>query len=102
MAREVVFRPAARADLKNLYAYIEQDSPANAARYVEQIEAYCMKLADFPERGTRRDDLRPGIRIIGFRRRVDIAFTVSHDRVEIARILYGGRDLGQAFDEDEA
>jgi toxin ParE1/3/4 len=67
---------------------------------VELIEAYCMKLADFPERGTRRDDLRPGIRIIGFRRRVDIAFTVLDDSVEIARILYGGRDLGQAWNED--
>ena len=102
MRREVVFRPAAIADLKSLHDYIEQDSPANAARYVEQILAYCMNLADFPERGTRRDDLKSGIRVIGFRRRVDIAFTVFDDRVEIARILYGGRDLGLAFDEEKS
>ena len=101
MVREVVFRPAAREDLRSLYDYIELDSPANAARYVEQIQAYCMKLADFPERGTPRDDLRPGIRILGFRRRVSIAFVIFEDRVEIARLLYGGRDIGGALDEGD-
>lgn len=101
MRREVVFRPAAAADLKNLYNYIEQHSPASAARYVERIEAYCMKLADFSERGTRRDDLGPGIRTIGFQRRVSIAFVVLDGRVEVARILYGGRDLARALIEDE-
>jgi toxin ParE1/3/4 len=89
-------------DLKDLYDYIEQDSPANAAHYVDKIQAFCMKLADFPDRGTRRDDLRPGIRTIGFRRRVAIAFVVYDGRVEIARILYGGRDVARAFDEGEA
>jgi toxin ParE1/3/4 len=84
-----------------LYDYIEQDSPANAARYVERIEAYCKDLLEFPERGTRRDDLRPGIRIVGFRRNASIAFAVFDDRVEIARILYGGREVGHALEEDE-
>jgi toxin ParE1/3/4 len=56
-------------------------------------------LADFPERGTRRDDLRVGLRIVGFRRQASIAFTVLEDRVEIARILYGGRNLDDALRE---
>lgn len=60
-----------------------------------------MKLSDFPERGSRRDDLNAGLRIIGFRRRVDVAFIVFHDRVEIVRVLYGGRDLDRAFGDDE-
>ena len=97
--REVVLRPVAVSDLKNLYDFIERESPVSAARYVERIEEYCRKLADFPERGTRRDDLRPGLRVVGFRRRVHIAFVVSPERVEIARILYGGRDLVVAFEE---
>jgi hypothetical protein len=47
----------------------------------------------FPERGRRRDDLRPGLRIIGFGRRVTIAFHVAD---------YAGRDLRRAFrDPDE-
>jgi toxin ParE1/3/4 len=95
--RDVVLRPSALADLKDIFDYIEPHSPINAARYVEKIEAFCMKLEHFPERGTRRDDLRPGIRILGFRHRINIAFVVFDDRVEIVRVLYGGRDLASAF-----
>ena len=100
--REVVIRPAAVADLKSLYDYIHLHSPSNAAHYVASIEEYCMRLADFSERGTRRDDLGSGIRTLGFRRRVAIAFVVLDDRVEIARILYGGRDLDRELIEDDA
>ena len=56
-----------------------------------------MGLADFPERGTKRDDLRPGIRIVGFERRILIAFTVLTETVEISQILYGGRDMTKAL-----
>jgi toxin ParE1/3/4 len=44
------------------------------------------------ERGRRRDDIRPGLRIIGFERRVTVAFAVEEERVVILRIFYGGRD----------
>jgi toxin ParE1/3/4 len=69
--------------------------------YTRRIREYCTRLVDFPQRGTRRDDLRPGIRIVGFEDRVGIAFYVLGDRVEIARILYGGRDLESALDDGD-
>lgn len=37
----------------------------------------CMSLSEFPERGSRRDAVRPGLRILGFERRVVIAFSVA-------------------------
>jgi len=40
-----------------------------------------------------RDNLRPGLRVIGFERRVTIAFHITSDRITIDRVLYGGRDL---------
>ena len=46
-----------------------------------------------------RDDLRPGLRITGFRRRVTVAFSVDEDRVMILRLFYGGQDWERAFDE---
>lgn len=52
-----------------------------------------MKLAHFPERGTRRPDIVPGLRTIGFERRVTIAFRVLKTRVEIVAIAYAGRDF---------
>jgi toxin ParE1/3/4 len=52
-----------------------------------------MSLAHVPERGTKRDDILPGLRTIGFERRVTIAFRFLKTRVEIVTIAYGGRDF---------
>ena len=51
-----------------------------------------MALETFPHRGHRRDDLRPGLRIMGFERRASIAFQVLPGEVVIVRIFFGGRD----------
>lgn len=102
MTREVVFAPEARADLRQLYLHIAEESgDARALAYVGRIEAYCLGFADFPERGTRRDDLFPGLRTTGFRRKATIAFIVAADAVTIVRVLHGGRDLEAAFADDE-
>lgn len=90
----VTFRPEALAQLDELYDYIaEASSAASAADFTHSIVAYCDELADFPLRGRSRDDLRPGLRILGYRRRVVIAFAVLGESVVIIGILYGGRDF---------
>ncbi|WP_257170029.1 type II toxin-antitoxin system RelE/ParE family toxin [Bradyrhizobium sp. SRS-191] len=94
MARKVVFRDEADADLTALYDYIaDRSSPAIAIAYVRRIRDACMALEHFPERGIRRDDILKGLRTIGFERRVTIAFRVLKTRVEIITIAYGGRDF---------
>ena len=95
MAYRVVFSPEARDDLTNLYLYIaERSGDVRAMGFVDRIEAQCRGLSDFPECGTQRDDVAPGLRIIGFERRVAIAFHIDPGTVTIDRILYGGRDFG--------
>jgi toxin ParE1/3/4 len=95
--RDVVFSPEAQADLIGLYDYIAESSgSARAIAYIGRIEAYCRGFELVGERGTRRDDIRPGLRIVGFERRVTIAFHVDGTRVVINRIFYGGRDIGRA------
>ncbi|MGH7075579.1 MAG: type II toxin-antitoxin system RelE/ParE family toxin [Stellaceae bacterium] len=97
MAHSVVFAPEAEADLAELYDYIARHGgPERALRYVERIVATCRGLAIFPERGTRRDDIRPGLRITSHARRVTIAFHLAGGTVTIDRILYAGRTLGAA------
>jgi toxin ParE1/3/4 len=91
--REVIFAPEARDDLFALYDWIaDAASPQVALSYVERIERFCLGFADLSERGTRRDDVRPGLRVTGFERRVTVAFSVDDDRVVILRIFYGGRN----------
>lgn len=102
MAREVVFAPEALADLHSLYDVIANASlPARALAYVEDLQRYCLDLADFPERGTRRDAIRLGLRTLGYRRRVTVAFQVTDTAVVILRLLYGGRDLEGLLREDD-
>lgn len=98
MARSVVFSPEARDDLFALYDHIAAEAgPARALAYIGRIETACRRLEMFPERGQSRDDLRPGLRVIGFERRAVIALHVDTERVTILRILHGGRDVDLAL-----
>lgn len=83
----------AEEDLVGLYDYIaEHSGPKAAGDYIDRIEAACLSLRQAPRRGTRRDDLSAGLRIMGFERRAAIAFRVTGSAVVIVRIFYGGRD----------
>jgi toxin ParE1/3/4 len=100
VASRVVFRPQAEADLFGFYRYIAEASGLRTAgNYVERIEIACMSLATFPSRGTKRDDLAPGLRTIAFERRVTIVYRGLKTRVEIVTVAYGGRDFEGNFRE---
>jgi plasmid stabilization system protein ParE len=61
----VRFLAPAREDLFELYGYIRNQSGARSAGgYVDRIETACLSLTTAAERGTRRDDLLPGIRTL--------------------------------------
>ncbi len=101
MTYRVVFSPEAESQLVALYFHIaEAASPEIAATYTEDIVKECESLRTLPHRGTRRDDIRAGLRTFGFRRRVTIAFEVADDVVTILGVFYGGRDLENIFEED--
>jgi plasmid stabilization system protein ParE len=99
----VRFTSRAEDQLDELDTYLaERFSAQSAARYVDSIIAHCESLATFPERGILRDDVRPGLRITNFRKRVAIAFDVEGDRVTILGIFYGGQNYETAlFDEED-
>ena len=99
MAYKIRIEAAAEADLQRIYLWISQHaSPVVARAYVNRIVGYLSGFDQFPERGSLRNEIRPGLRIIGFRRRVSIAFMVEADEVIVLRILYGGQQL--SFDDD--
>jgi plasmid stabilization system protein ParE len=98
----VIFTPEAEAQLVELYDYIAAEaSPDIAARFTDGIVAYCESLSTFPNRGNRREDIRPGLRVTSYRRRVAIAFYVDGDRVNIIGVFYGGQDYESALLEEE-
>jgi toxin ParE1/3/4 len=92
----VIFTPRAERQLKALYVRIADDSGnARADHYIDGIVADCRSLSTFPERGTKRDDIRPNLRTKGYARRVIIAFSVnvSTETVAIHGVFYGGQDF---------
>ena len=97
--RIVEFAPEAVTDLQSLYDWIERAAgPETAFGYISRIETFCRGMAFGAERGRSRADIRPGLRIVGFERRVTIAFTVTETRVLILRLFYGGRDWERLFE----
>lgn len=94
----IVFRPTAIADLDRLYDYIaDQSGTAVAGSCVDRIEAACLALEHLPNRGVRRDDIRRGMRIVGFERRAVIVLRVTQTQVIIQRVVYGGQDLSRVL-----
>ncbi len=94
MTRRVVYSPRAKQQLTDLYFWIAEQSgfPDRAEDYVSAIFDFCDGLAEFPMIGLARDDLRSGLRTIGFRRRAVIVFAVQEAMVEIHGVYFGGQD----------
>jgi toxin ParE1/3/4 len=96
----VIFTPRAERQLAHLYRYIaDQSGEARAENYIGKIVATCHSLSTFPERGNKRDDVRPNLRTLGYAKRVTIAFSVNATTraVGIHGVFYGGQDFEQAL-----
>jgi plasmid stabilization system protein ParE len=90
----VQLAPEAREDLRELREYIALKSThRTAAKYIRRLRQFSEELAIAPHRGERRENLRPGLRSIGFEGRVSILFAVFEEDhvVEIEGYDYGGR-----------
>jgi len=84
----------AEADVARIYRFVRRKSASSevARNYVGRIRSFLKEFETFPERGTVRD-IRDGMRIVGFERRVSIAFIVENGEVVVLRILYAGQQL---------
>ena len=102
MTATVVFTPEAEEQLVALYRGIATAaSPTIATRYTDAIVTYCEGLTTFPLRGVSRDDIRPGLRVISYRRRTVIAYAVMADTISIIGVFHGGQDGKAALNTEE-
>ncbi|MHB8761761.1 MAG: type II toxin-antitoxin system RelE/ParE family toxin [Coriobacteriia bacterium] len=92
----IIWSDRALERVEEIAAYIEQDNPAAAARWVEELFAEVDKAGDFPEMGKPgRDVITPGIRelVVGdFRVFYEIGVDVD---------VHSVRRASQLVDEDE-
>ncbi|WP_027170887.1 type II toxin-antitoxin system RelE/ParE family toxin [Methylobacterium sp. 10] len=103
MSYDVRFSPEALADLIDLRRFLTPGAGfERASAYVDDIVDDAESLATFPQRGRVRDEIRPGLRVIGYRRRVSLAFTVGPETVTILGVFYAGRDAQAALRQETA
>ena len=101
-SRKVIQSKTANRDIVTIYFRIaEMAGHSIAGGYVDRIEKYLANFDLASERGTLRDDLMSGLRIIGYERRITIAFTVDDSQVTILRVFYGGKDWEDEWKENE-
>jgi plasmid stabilization system protein ParE len=85
-----------------LYDYIEaQASTRIAERFISRIVEFCFGLTLFPLRGASHDEILPGLRTVGFDRRVTIAFMILPEQVVIEGVFYGGQDFAARLRRDD-
>ena len=96
---QVIFTPRAERQIDELHRYITERSgfESRADGYIQRIVDYCLSFRTIPLRGAARDDILPGLRVIGFERRVTIAFKVEPALILIEGIFYGGQDFEAMF-----
>lgn len=83
-----------------LYDWIaERASPDTALGYIDRLESYIRGFDYASERGTLRNDIREGLRTVGFERRVMIAFNVTAQEVIVLGLFYGGQNWQEALSE---
>jgi plasmid stabilization system protein ParE len=87
---KVRFTRAAQHDLAQIHAYISQDSPAIASRFITRLIERSRQLADNPFQGRETDE--PNARVIIARRlRYFIFYTVTGGDIHVTRIRHTSR-----------
>lgn len=86
----------ANADLDEIRDYISQHNPTAANNVLDQLFGALESLANQPELGERREDLRSELRAFVVRPYV-IFYQAAADGIHVARIIHGARDFPKMF-----
>lgn len=100
MTAEVRFAVDAVRDLADLYRFIAPRGGETVARaYVARLHGYCLGLGEHPARGVARDDIRPRLRLLAYRRQATIAYVADGTTVTVLRVFGRGQDVLSALEE---
>jgi toxin ParE1/3/4 len=86
----------ARRDLIGIWQHVAPDNLAAADALLDRIDDKCALLAENPQLGPSRDDIRPGLRYLVVGEHL-ILYRIVEEGVEIVRVVHGRRDLFNLF-----
>jgi toxin ParE1/3/4 len=79
-------------DLLEIAAYIAQDNPSAAARWLDEMEVKFTVLGKQPLMGEAVDDIQPGLRRTSHGQYL-IFFEPRENGVALVRIIHGARNI---------
>jgi toxin ParE1/3/4 len=88
--------PIAESDLEQIWNYIARDNVDAADRMLDRIGDVFEMLSRQPLIGESRSEIRVGLRSFPVGNYV-VYYALASDRVDIARVLHGARDVDAIF-----
>lgn len=88
----IVKSPQYERDVDEIWTHIARDSAVAADRTIMAIEDVIELLGHFPGIGVPCPHLAPGLRRTAWREYL-IYYRPSRDRIEVARVLHGRRNI---------
>jgi toxin ParE1/3/4 len=86
------FSSAANADIERISLYICDRNPTAASRFLDSLDKTCELLAENPLIGRLRPELGESLRSFAMGNYL-IFYVPAAGGIDIARVVYGGRDL---------
>ncbi len=93
---QVTFSLEARADLREIALRIADHNRVRAFSFVDEIEARCLRIGEFPHAGPPRPQWGKDIRI-AIHAKYIIVYRVRDGAVQVLRVVHGARDLDALF-----
>ena len=86
----------ANADIEGIALYLFDLNPVAAHNFLNTLEETCELLAGHPLIGRSRLELGDGVRSFPIGNYL-VFYVPAADGIDVARVIYGGRDLPKAF-----
>lgn len=93
MALRITRKPQARLDLLDIWTFIAEDNEGAADRTLDRIENALRSIAENPQMGRARSELRPGVRSFPVGSYI-LFYRVLGDTIDVVRVLNSFRDIG--------
>lgn len=89
----VLYAQRARADLRDAWDYIAEESPSAADHLLDVIKNEALLLVTQPLMGRKRPELGKGVRSWPTSTRYILFYLVKGDEITVLRVLHHARDI---------
>ena len=98
ISRKIEISERALSDLEEIWFYYSEVNENTAEKVLKQIAEKFQQLLEFPKIGKERNELLIGLRSFPTGK-YTIFYQETGSGIEIVRVIYSSRDIGQIFDE---